>query len=225
MAGDWLKVEATTPDKPEVFEIASQLGIPVPEAFGRLFLVWRWFDAHTEKGNGDNVTSAYIDHIAGVTGFADAMRSVGWLSGGDGQSCGIGLPNFSAHNGKTAKSRALTARRVAMHKKREGNDKVTLIPLPREEKRREVTPSPLFEIFWRSYPRKEAKQDAIKAFAKLKLADGDFERVMQSLEAAKGSSQWQRDGGKFVPHAATWLNGRRFEDEVAPQQQERRVAI
>lgn len=112
-----------------------------------------------------------------------------------------------------------------MHKKREGNDKVTLIPLPREEKRREVTPSPLFEIFWRSYPRKEAKQDAIKAFAKLKLADGDFERVMQSLEAAKGSSQWQRDGGKFVPHAATWLNGRRFEDEVAPQQQERRVAI
>lgn len=137
MAGDWLKMEANTPDKPEVFEIAAQLGISTAEAFGRLFLVWRLFDQHTEDGNAVNVTSAYLDHIAGVTGFADAMRSVHWLEGGEDGDFGLSLPNFERHNGKTAKSRALTAKRVATHKQRSGNAQVTQRALPREEKRRE----------------------------------------------------------------------------------------
>ena len=136
MAGDWLKIEANTPDKPEVFDIAAQLKISTPEALGRLFLVWRLFDKETEDGNAATVTSAYVDHVAGVTGFADAMRAVGWLSGGEGGKHGISLPNFDLHNGKTSKSRALTARRVATHKKRSSNGEVTQRPLPREEKRR-----------------------------------------------------------------------------------------
>lgn len=137
MAGDWLKVEAATPDKPEVFEIAVQVNIKPEEAFGRLFLVWRWFDQHTEDGNAVNVTSAYIDRVAGVSGFANAMRNVGWLQGGEDGKFGVTLPHFDYHNGKTAKARALTAKRVATHKKRLGNGKVTPTPLPREEKRRE----------------------------------------------------------------------------------------
>lgn len=70
-----------------------------------------------------------------------------------------------------------------------------------------------FETFWISYPRKVARQDAAKAFNKLALVNGDFEKVLAALDAAKASEQWQRDEGKFIPHAATWLNGRRFEDE------------
>lgn len=71
----------------------------------------------------------------------------------------------------------------------------------------------LFDRFWKSYPRKEAKKSALKAFLKLKLENGDFEKVLAALEIAKKSQQWVRDGGKFIPHPATWLNGRRFEDE------------
>lgn len=137
MAGDWLKIECNTPDKPEVFEIAAQLGITIPEAFGRLFFVWRLFDQQTEDGNAATVTQAYVDHVAGVTGFASAMRKAGWLAGGEDGQPGIMLPDFANHNGKTAKSRVLTARRVATHKKLKGNAAVTLTPLPREEKRRE----------------------------------------------------------------------------------------
>lgn len=81
----------------------------------------------------------------------------------------------------------------------------------REGKGREYTS---FDVFWSSYPKKVAKQDALKAFLKLKLQNGDFDKALSSLEAAKKSDQWRRDGGKFIPHAATWLNGRRFEDEV-----------
>lgn len=139
MAGDWLKMEAATPDKPEVLAIAARMGWDDPDlAVGKLFRVWRWFDQHTTDGNAPGVTSALLDRIAGVSGFAEAMSFAGWLVI---TNDGLTLPNFSKHCGKTAKERAQTARRVALHKDSQGaNAKVTHTPLPealpREEKRR-----------------------------------------------------------------------------------------
>lgn len=121
--------------------IADRLKMTTPEAFGRLFLVWRWFDQQTEDGNALAVSDAYIDHIAGAVGMAKAMREVGWLTSADNNFVGIKLPNFTRHNGKTAKSRALTARRVATHKQRIGNDAGVTSALPREEKRRYIKPT------------------------------------------------------------------------------------
>jgi len=138
MAGDWLKIEANTPDKPEVIGIADMLGISPPHAFGCLFMVWRWFDQHTTSGNASFVTKVTVDRLSGVTGFADAMVRVGWLDIADDGS--ITLPNFSRHNGETAKQRGLTAKRVANHKSKTnapGVSGVTDESLPREEKRRE----------------------------------------------------------------------------------------
>lgn len=137
MAGDWIKMECCLPEKPEVFQIAGLMGIDPDEVVGKLFKVWRWFDAHTETGNAHSVTYALVDRVAGVTGFAEAMAFVGWLVQ-DGRD--LVIPNFSRHNGKTAKDRGLTAKRVAKSKAK-GNGEVTLPPLPdalpREEKRRE----------------------------------------------------------------------------------------
>ena len=82
----------------------------------------------------------------------------------------------------------------------------------REEKRRDKE-QPLFETFWKAYPKKVAKPDALKAWVKAKI-NGDFEKVLQALERYKQSDQWTKDEGKFVPHPATWLNKRRFEDEL-----------
>lgn len=56
----WIKMETHTPDKPEIFQIADELGIDANSAFGRCFRVWVWFDAHTTNGkaNGAGVSSA-----------------------------------------------------------------------------------------------------------------------------------------------------------------------
>ena len=70
-----------------------------------------------------------------------------------------------------------------------------------------------FEEFWKQYPRKEKKKNAAEAWSRLKLTDEDFSLVMASLSRQKMSDQWTRDGGKFIPHPTTWLNGRRWEDE------------
>lgn len=137
MAGDWLKIEVSLPDKPEVWEMAGILSIDPDAVVGKLLKVWRWFDAHTESGNASGVTFALVDSKAGVKGFAEAMNFVGWLIQ-DGRE--LRLPNFDRHNGKTAKNRALTAKRVASHKGKinaQGNDASVSDALPREEKRRE----------------------------------------------------------------------------------------
>lgn len=130
MAGDWLKVEVELPDKPEVWEMAGILGIDPDAVVGKLIKVWRWFDAHTVDGNAHGVTYPLLDSKSGVTGFAEAMALVGWLVQ-DGRT--LRLPKFDRHNGKTAKNRALTAKRV----KKNRNADVTPEALPREEKRRE----------------------------------------------------------------------------------------
>lgn len=142
MAGDWIKMEASTPDKAEVLAITATMGWDdVDITVGKLFRVWRWFDQQTVNGNAPGVTQALLDRVAGVSGFAEAMQKVGWLTI---KSSGITLPNFDRHNGKTAKARALTARRVSDLRKspEKSNADVTQSPLhaalPREDTRERI---------------------------------------------------------------------------------------
>lgn len=149
MAGDWLKMDSSTPDKPEVLAITARMGWDDPDlTVGKLFRVWRWFDQHTVDGNAPGVTSALLDRIAGVSGFADAMRTVGWLIVTDD---GLSLPKFDRHNGATAKARAQTAKRVASHRgngdgNADSNAASVTGALAREEKRREETSSLRSEV-------------------------------------------------------------------------------
>jgi hypothetical protein len=109
---------------------------------GKLFRLWRWFDQHTASGNAHGVTSSLLDRIIGVAGFCEAVQSVGWI---EISADGIRLPNFERHNGNTAKTRALTAKRVAKSKGKgngQGNAASVTLSLPREEKRREDATDP-----------------------------------------------------------------------------------
>jgi hypothetical protein len=133
MAGDWIKMRTNLDNDPRVFEMASILNKPELHVVGCLWKAWAWADEHTVDGNAVRVTKVTLDRLVSVAGFADALRSVGWLEGRD---TSLSFPRFSEHNGQTAKTRALTAKRVQNHK-RKGNDEVTIAPLPREEKRRE----------------------------------------------------------------------------------------
>lgn len=40
--------------------------------------------------------------------------------------------------------------------------------------------------------------------------------MLKAIEVQKKSDQWQRDNGQYIPYPATWLNGRRWEDEIQP---------
>lgn len=71
--------------------------------------------------------------------------------------------------------------------------------------------SELFAKFWAAYPRKIGKKAAEKAWARALRAGADPEVLVRAADAyavqRKGQDQ------KFTPHASTWLNGGRWEDE------------
>jgi hypothetical protein len=71
-----------------------------------------------------------------------------------------------------------------------------------------------FDVFWAAYPRHTGKQDAYKAFVKLKPDEALMAAILSGIERQKQSAQWTKDGGQFIPHPATWLNGCRWEDEL-----------
>jgi len=137
MAGDWLKIEKATARKPEVCGIAGELGISLDEAFGICFRFWCWVDDNFTT-NAASVSETSIDALVGRSGFAAAMKKVGWLHS-DEQ--GIKIPNFERHLSKGAKTRGQTAKRVESHaknkreKRYDANAESVSFALP--EKRRE----------------------------------------------------------------------------------------
>lgn len=72
----------------------------------------------------------------------------------------------------------------------------------------------LFDEFWSAYPKHEDKQAAKKAFEKLNPDDELFQVMLKAIAAWKDTDQWQENGGQFIPYPSTWLNKRRWEDEV-----------
>jgi hypothetical protein len=83
-----------------------------------------------------------------------------------------------------------------------------------------------FEIFWNEYPKKVAKQDAIKAWNKIQFSDGLFELIINKVKLFRETPDWKKENGQFVPMPATWLNGKRWQDEIPNihTQPERRLA-
>ena len=77
-----------------------------------------------------------------------------------------------------------------------------------------LTPLEGFEEFYGEFPLHVSKQDAIRAWNKLRPDEALRGEIMASLEKQKKSDQWRREGGRYIPHPATWLNGRRWEDEA-----------
>ena len=68
-----------------------------------------------------------------------------------------------------------------------------------------------FDRFWSVYPRKVGKEKALAAFAKVEVP---LQVLLDALDKQVRSPQWKKDNGEFIPHPATWLNGKRWEDEV-----------
>lgn len=78
-------------------------------------------------------------------------------------------------------------------------------------KKRGTTGSDAFEKWWAAYPgnRRFDKSACLRKWERLKL-DATADQVMLALGDDVRSDQWRRDEGRFIPHAATWLNQGRY---------------
>lgn len=189
-----------------------------------LLKFWGYANEHAK---GDHITALWpedVDEITGVPGFAEAIEAAGWAEF-DRLNGGMTMPNFEEHNTSATERTSAAAERQKRYRDRqkaaraeaESSDVTRDVTVtPREEKRREEKkkdsePSGFAE-FWQEYPNHSAKATALKAW--LKVPAELHPTIMAAVVVQKRSAAWTKDNGQFVPHAATWLNNKRWEDQM-----------
>lgn len=132
MAGDWLKVELTLPEKPEVIAIADSLGMSEDEVVGKLIRFWRWCDQQLISCHAPSVTLSFLDRHIGAHGFGQALVDAGWLVV---SADGLEIPNYDRHLSKGSKTRVLATER----KNRSRNSHTSVTEMSRSERDETVT--------------------------------------------------------------------------------------
>lgn len=84
---------------------------------------------------------------------------------------------------------------------------------PRKSATAGVDSLPGFAGFYAAYPRKIGREAALKAWIKLAPDEALQATILGALAAQKPHLD-RREKGRFIPHAATWLNNARWEDEI-----------
>jgi len=207
---------------------------------GALVSVWGVMRLRGKRVNDDLVlkgsTLWIVDDLSELPGFGQAMESVGWIKA---DADGLVFPNFFCeHNvDPNEYANAKNAERQRRYREKHKTDSnvtsdvtVTSQSNTREEKRREdkpLTPQVGFERFWTAYPKKLSKGQAEKAWQKLSPDEQLLERIVSAVERAKTRADWRKDSGQFIPHPATWLNAKGWEDSAVIElpEQIRRVAV
>lgn len=72
-----------------------------------------------------------------------------------------------------------------------------------------------FNKFWAEYPKKVDKKRAQAIWSKLSPDNELVDKMIAAVKAQKKSEQWVKDNGQFIPYPSVWLNGERWNDEVA----------
>lgn len=234
MAGSWIKMRTNLSTDPRVVWIASATKKNISHVIGALHFLWSLADEHTESGVLVGYTTAVIDRMVGIKGFCQSLLDLKpspWLSS---TSVGLEIPEFSKHNGASAKTRLAGAQRAVAHREVDRNANVTedahekrTKSAPREEKRREedtlgvtALETPGFDRFWSAWPKHKRKEEKSACRRKWitqgceKIADD----VLIGLERWKSSNDWTKQGGEFISAPLVWLRKRRWEVSDSLQQ-------
>jgi hypothetical protein len=91
-----------------------------------------------------------------------------------------------------------------------------LIDKPSISRSREEYDDPSFGELWAAYPRKDGKRAAWRAWQSAIRRGADPAATVKA--ALRFADQRATEDPKFTPHASTWLNGARYDDEPAAGQ-------
>lgn len=102
-----------------------------------------------------------------------------------------------------------------------GNAMQKQMEMDKEMNIKEVPPTPVgFDEFWKAYPRKVGKADALRAWKRAKCS-GIVPKILEAVTKQKETSGWKNEGGRYIPHPSTWLNQGRWDDETTPEPEHR----
>lgn len=116
---------------------------------------------------------------------------------------------------------AINRRKKALFDEQSPNNPRTMgeskVKESKEKKINKDTLDHFFEKFWALYPRKVGRGAAYNAWKKTPLPD--ITVLYDALEWQKKTEQWNKSGGQFIPHPATWINQQRWNDQPMKSEQ------
>lgn len=83
-----------------------------------------------------------------------------------------------------------------------------------KDKDKDSTYSADFEKFWTIYPSKVGKGKAYESWQKLKPSPELQAKMIEAVKKQSLSPKWADENGKYIPNPATWLNQRRWDDNL-----------
>ncbi len=122
--------------------------------------------------------------------------------------------NYCTYQGKGNKKEQQSNNKVTTKEQQSNTDKnIRTKEVKKKDKDLKTLARNAFEKFWFAYPKKRSKGDAEKAWEKISMTDTMLEAILDSIENGKQSQDWTKEGGKYIPYPATWLNRKGWEDE------------
>lgn len=213
----WLKTDTLMPMHPKITDLAEQLGTSRRETVGLMMDFFVWVRSYAESGKvSDFYGKKTVENGKGVE-LLSILEKTGWIVDG-------WIKNWHIFGGaeivEKAKRDPIKYREmiefynlIPYGKIPEKNGKITgKNPSRLDKKREEENKEPIgFVEFWQAYPRKENKGQARKMWLKHKP---ELQAVLKAIGVQKLSDQWKKDGGKFIPHPATWINAEAWTNEI-----------
>lgn len=74
-----------------------------------------------------------------------------------------------------------------------------------------------FERFYETYPKKKSRGDAEKAWLKLKPSERLTRQIIQKVVEYRTTRQWHKDNGQFIPYPASFINQKRYLDDISQE--------
>lgn len=239
----WTELHDTLPDHPKVKHLAAELGCTKGHAIGVVVSLWCHTLRYGKAGEIRlSYVRGLLADIGGtdVDGALGALRLCGWIDQGDSDQT-IKCHDWDDYAGRLEvirerdrqRKQAERAELKRLRKVSEGHPKdVRKSPVesaqPNPTKPNQTKPNTLgdsgespaekyppgFVQFWSHYPRKVGKGAAFKVWKR--MTRPDKEAAIDKAEWFAGCWKHHDPHGErasFIPHPATWLNGRRWEDE------------
>lgn len=119
----WIKIQKSLPKSNKVLRLAEVLRVRRAEALGLALDWFCWLDEQCTDGR-TGLTPNLLNALMGHKRFAEGLVAIGWIEvDSDGE---VLVVDFDQHNGKTAKARAMTARRVSACKNQQKGNAPTV---------------------------------------------------------------------------------------------------
>ena len=231
----WLESHQNLENHPKLSLFLHKTGFNLNEAIGFLHRLWWWTLTYAEDG----ILSKYdcSQFLVRLTDKIEPEKLLNFLiecNFIDDDTKNIKIHNWLKYAGRylTGKYRTANPKKLKeimklyksdlkQTKVRQKSDfsPTTLPNLPNHTlpNQKEDIYSPVskdFEQFWLAYPRKTSKKKAFEIWQKLKPNAALINQILQTIEKQKTSIDWVKDNGQFIPYPSTYLNNRRWEDEI-----------